>query len=736
MTIRFTCAPGLVASGLKLPLALLFAAVSPVAVAQADNDPDGPVTVSRPVVQSTAPSASRELNAALARLAADPRNASALYDAADAALRLGDSDATIGFLTRANELQPGNPRSKMLMGKAYLVAENPVEAVRAFDDAERAGADTFAMAADRALAYDLVGDNGRAQRWYPVALSKGPDDEITRRYALSLAISGDRRGAEALIAPLINRQDRPTWRTRTFVMAVTGGPDEAVAVAYASMPQDLAAGIAPYLRYMPRLTPAQQAAAANFGRFPRAADIGRDDPRIVQYAALNPRSPRMAEAGLIPSGAALGPAAGSEKPSREKRRRPGRDDRQLASATAVKPVTTAKLPVSGPLPKTVVQSAIQAPPAQTVAIRPAVPALMPRDVAQPARPSVLSVLDLPPGAQRPPVPSIRPAQTASVAAPVSVPPTRSATMPPLQQQQQVQAPTPSPALTPAPVQARPVPQPLPQSAPVAPVRVASAELPPVGGVANPAQSAASAAQPLPTPGFDLALVGGTTTVAAPSSVAVAPPAAQPPQTATAEQQAIAPSAAVPDRPADFASLFKSFTPPAEERQAPVEAVDITRIAPKTVAKLPKADPRGERPDGPVDVSRTSAKEPEKILTKDAKAASKDPKKAAKDAKDAKDAKAKKAAPSHPSRIWVQVLTGANKDVMDNEWRRLVKEAPTVFRGRKPYLSPWRSNYRLLTGPFESEAAAQEFITKLNKSGVASYQWTSPAGQAVDTLALK
>ncbi|OYX62102.1 MAG: hypothetical protein B7Y89_10325 [Novosphingobium sp. 32-60-15] len=735
MTIRFTCAPGLAASGYRLSLALLLAAVAPAALAQVDDNPDGPVTVSRPVVQSTAPSASRELNAALARLAADPRNVSALYDAAEAALRLGDSDAAIGFLTRANELQPGNSRSKMLMGKAYLVAENPVEAVRAFDEAERAGADTAAMAADRALAYDLVGDNGRAQRWYPVALSKGPDDETTRRYALSLAISGDRRGAEALIAPLINRQDRPTWRTRTFVMAVTGGPDEAVAVAYASMPQDLAAGIAPYLRYMPRLTPAQQAAAANFGRFPRAADIGRDDPGIVQYTALNPRRPRMAEAGLIPSGTALGPAAGSSKPSREKRRRPGREEQQIASATPVRPM------ISTMQPKATVQSAAPLPPAQTVAIRPAVPVPVPRAVTPPARTGVLSVLDLPPGAPRPAVPAIRPAQSTSVPVPTGGFGTQ-VTSAPVQAPIQTPTPTPAPAAAPtpvpAPVQVKPQP---------APVRLATAETP-TAAVTSPTETLLKAAAPIPAPGFDLALMGGTTTVAAASPVASSPAPSQQVQVEAAAPQAVSsvpsgvvttavsPSTAAPDRPADFASLFKTFTPPAEERQAPVEAVDITKIAPKPVAKPPKADPRGERPDGPTDVSRTSAKEPEKAIPKDAKTAAKDPKKAAKDAKDAKDAKAKKATPSHPSRIWVQVLTGANKDVMGKEWRRLVKEAPVVFRGRKPYLSPWRSNYRLLTGPFESEASAQDFITKLSKDGVASYQWTSPAGQAVDTLALK
>lgn len=180
-------------------------------------------------------------------------------------------------------------------------------------------------------------------------------------------------------------------------------------------------------------------------------------------------------------------------------------------------------------------------------------------------------------------------------------------------------------------------------------------------------------------------------------------------------------------------MFKAFEPPAEERSATVAAVDITRLPPKPVAK---ADPRGERPDGPTDVSRTPAKETEKPSAKDAKSVKDAKAKDAKAAKDAKNAKSKKAQPSHPSRIWVQVLTGANKAVMDNEWRRLVKEAPELLRSKKPYLSPWRSNFRLLTGPFESEASAQEFVTKLKKSGVSSYQWTSPAGQAVDTLALK
>jgi len=306
MNRRYASSPCLSAF-LRPALGALLLGCAGAALAQPADDDEGPASVSRPVVQSTTggTSSGQMLNAALSRLARDPRNISALIDAGNAALRLGDTDAAVGFFTRADQVQPGNGQVKAQIGAAMLRGEAPLEAIRYFDEAQQAGADPVAMAADRGLAYDLVGDNANAQRQYQLAQSRGAVDEVTRRYALSLAIAGDRRGAETVLAPLVQRQERAAWRVRTFIMAITGNPDEAVAIAYASMPQDLAAGIAPYLRYMPRLTPAQQAAAANLGKFPRAADIGRDEPRVAQYAALHPRAPRL-DAGLIPQGAALG----------------------------------------------------------------------------------------------------------------------------------------------------------------------------------------------------------------------------------------------------------------------------------------------------------------------------------------------------------------------------------------------------------------------------------------------
>ena len=100
---------------------------------------------------------------------------------------------------------------------------------------------------------------------------------------------------------------------------------------------------------------------------------------------------------------------------------------------------------------------------------------------------------------------------------------------------------------------------------------------------------------------------------------------------------------------------------------------------------------------------------------------------------AKEAKAPPK-PSHPSRIWVQVATGRDKKALAFDWNRMIKADPAVFKARKGHVSAWGQTNRLLTGPFESEAAAKSFMAQLKKAGVdGAFLWTSPAGQAVDAL---
>lgn len=125
-----------------------------------------PVSAQREIVQPLPSDGERDLSEALTRLARDATNVGALVDAGDAALELGDIDAAIGFFGRANELSPDNPRIKLGQARAYTRSRRPIEALRLFAEAERAGIRNAQMAEDRALAFDLVGDSRSAQQLY------------------------------------------------------------------------------------------------------------------------------------------------------------------------------------------------------------------------------------------------------------------------------------------------------------------------------------------------------------------------------------------------------------------------------------------------------------------------------------------------------------------------------------------------------------------------------------------
>jgi hypothetical protein len=91
-------------------------------------------------------------------------------------------------------------------------------------------------------------------------------------------------------------------------------------------------------------------------------------------------------------------------------------------------------------------------------------------------------------------------------------------------------------------------------------------------------------------------------------------------------------------------------------------------------------------------------------------------------------------PAHPSRIWVELGVGRDPDRIAFDWRRMVKDDPEIFRGKKPFVTGWARTNRLLVGPFDTGKAANAFTEKLHKADRPSaFVWTSPAGQVVDPL---
>ncbi|WP_233999735.1 SPOR domain-containing protein [Porphyrobacter sp. TH134] len=261
--------------------------------------------ISREVVQQLPSGEVQRLNRALVALAQTPRDRDALIEAGQAALGVDDLEAAIGFFGRAAEVDPGHSGAAQGLASVYLRAGRAGEALVQFDRALAAGVPEAAVASDRALTLDLVGEQPAAQAGYLRALQFSPaDDEARRRLATSYAISGNRAGFEEALRPLLDKRDMAAQRTRAFGLAIMGDSERATAIVEQVMPRDLATRLVPYLGYMPRLTKPQQAAAANLGIFPRAADIGRDDPRLARFAAEE-----RADNRLAPSGPPLGARA-------------------------------------------------------------------------------------------------------------------------------------------------------------------------------------------------------------------------------------------------------------------------------------------------------------------------------------------------------------------------------------------------------------------------------------------
>jgi len=264
-------------------------------------------STSRAVVQPLPSPEVQRLNRALMELARRPRRVSALLEAGDASLAVNDYDAALGFYGRAADIEPTDPRVKIGLARVYLNSGRPVEAIPLLNAARAGGVPARDVLSDQALAFDMVGDQSSAQSAYTRAIELNPqDDEARRRLSLSYAISGNEDGFQQALAPLLAGRDVAAIRARAFGLAILGEQERAEAIVDAAMPRDLATRINPYLAYMPRLTPAQQAAAANLGIFPRAADIGREDPRIARFAREG-----AAGALLEPSGEPLGAPAAS-----------------------------------------------------------------------------------------------------------------------------------------------------------------------------------------------------------------------------------------------------------------------------------------------------------------------------------------------------------------------------------------------------------------------------------------
>jgi tetratricopeptide (TPR) repeat protein len=655
------------------------------------------------------------LAANLVLLSQNPKNVSALIDAGRSAIAVGDYDAALSFLARAEELAPSNGRVKAALGSALVMVERPADAIRLFAEAAALGAPESEIAGDRGLAYDLQGDNRRAQRDYQMVLRSRSDDEVTRRLALSLGISGDRDQALRMLDPLLRRQDPTGWRARAFVLAMNGDVRSAENIAASVMPAGMSDTMRPFLRKLAQLNAADRAHAVNFGTMPSDS---------TRFAAVD-------TARLIPAPELASATAGeqSAKPrkgegaSKAPRRRPGKDDIKVAPTP---PTQVAKASQAGPgfsdifLNSTVPQAAkvdAQKPietarldqrlgtrigPVDPERLSPEVRAAIARDGEKlPPKVTVVQGSVLPPPDQRIAVVSAaRPPAPASIA---KAPEPEEIDQPANAVFEVAAVPTPKPQDKPAIILTSAAPTKLPETKPLEVLPKPVVEGPPpaviVGGPPPPAQTQVVQTQTVAAAAAPVQLAVVTT----------APPAASI-ETAT---PAVGPvSAPVTQQARGLAGLLNDIEPEPESVAValPTEAqIKIARIA----AQRKIADAAAK-----VKAEKDSVAKAEK-----AKA-------------DKEAAAAAALAKRNPPRVWVQVATGANESGLGITWKRLREKAPDAFKGLSASYTPFKATNRVLVGPFKSNAEARTLVNMMSKAGLSGNTFASEAGQEILKIASK
>lgn len=263
-----------------------------------------PVWAQGEVVQTHDPDADA-LATQMRVLAENPRDIDALLAAARLSTRLGDLSGALALLQRAEGVDATNPRIASNRAAVLVRQERPGEALRLFQQAEGHGVDPREFAADRGFAYDLLGQPVLAQRDYKLALTTRREDEVVRRYALSLGIAGNPAEAQRELDPLLRAQDRPAWRARAFILAMNGDTAGAEKIAATMIPGAAGRNMVPFFRRLAMLPAADRAFAVHFGE-------------------LSPTPARLADARLAPPLPAYTPGAPV----------------QLAQAQPVKPATT------------------------------------------------------------------------------------------------------------------------------------------------------------------------------------------------------------------------------------------------------------------------------------------------------------------------------------------------------------------------------------------------------------
>lgn len=182
------------------------------------------------------------LNVANAILARNPRSVTALTARADALYALHRRDEAAADDRKALAIDPEDPAANAGLGR-ILLQSDPHAAERLLRVALRRRPDDPVVLANLGVALDLQQRHVEAQAEYRRALQIAPSSAATKtNLGLSLALSGDEAGAEAVLGPVAARPDAsPSARDNLAVARMLAKAPAAAPMPAAVAPTPLAA---------------------------------------------------------------------------------------------------------------------------------------------------------------------------------------------------------------------------------------------------------------------------------------------------------------------------------------------------------------------------------------------------------------------------------------------------------------------------------------------------------------
>lgn len=668
-------------------IALAFGLASPTI---AQTSPSYGTAVVQPISPATT------LSENLKALARDPYNVDALLQAGSGALQVGDPNAAFGFFARAEELSPSNFRAKIGLGSALTQMEKPKDALRAFEEAIALGASERDILADRGLAYDLTGDVRRAQKDYIAALKAVGSDEVTRRLALSLGISGDKEAALSRLDPLLRRNDQAAWRARAFVLAMNGDNSGAEKIVRMVAPSGTAASMVSFMQRLSDLGPSARAHAVHFGTLPSsgsslASVADADGFRPVDSASAARLAAPPPDRTEVVSTRTLSPKEARRK-AREDERLAKLAERGRKASDKTEPSQVQPAP-KDPVVSARVAAALPAPGDKVVVLKGARELPLPDAITSRANDSGRSAVAAVPKAAEPTLQPPAPQQPSPI---FEVPPR-------------------------APVLTQPAVPPVAAEKPASPVSVAVSSDPvrtdmPSSSPQTPAAEPVAGATVVPAPPASAAI---SPVALPPSQVAAQPGSAPSSSSATSGQLAVA----TIEGPRPSAPATADIRTPVV--QAPAAKPPLTLAEIVNTLELEQESAAAPLPDeAQLRAARLAAQK---------RAAAEEKLKAEKLAEEKRIAEEEANARRNPARIWVQIATGNNRSGLPGTWRKLKEQASKSLAKQSAWTVPFRQTNRLLVGPLKSTSEARQLVNSLANEGVQATTFSSEAGQEISRI---